>query len=178
MLGLAGLAGLALWIAGCTGPKDEFAGPRAPRFEADSPAAVPPRLALVLGSGGARGFAHIGVLKVLDENHIRPDLVVGTSVGAVVGALYAGGMSAAGIEKLAYGLTVLDLFDFNMVLKEPATGRRTEELVNEHVGGRPIEQLPVRFAATATRMRDGALVIFGKYTAFSPRKQNTLARPV
>lgn len=123
---------------------------------------MPPRLALVLGSGGARGFAHVGVLKVLDENNLHPDLIVGASVGAVVGALYAGGMRAAQIEKLAYSLGALDVFDFNMVLKEPASGRRTQELVNEHVGGRMIEQLAIPFAVTATRQRDNALVIFNR----------------
>jgi NTE family protein len=102
------------------------------------------------------------VLKVLDENGIHPDLIVGASVGALVGALYAGGMSGAQIEKLAYSLGFFDLFDFNMVLKEPASGRRTQELVSEHVGARMIEQLARPFAATATRERDGALVIFNR----------------
>ena len=116
----------------------------------------------MLGSGGHRGFAHIGVLKVLDENRIRPDLIVGTSVGAVVGALYAAGQSATGIEQLAYDLSVLDLFDLRMVLKEPATGMRTQELVSKHVGGRLIEQLPIAFAAAATRQRDAVLVLFNR----------------
>ncbi len=117
---------------------------------------------MVLGSGGHRGFAHIGVLKVLDEHGIRADLIVGASVGAVVGALYAGGMRATAIENLAYSLTVLDLFDIHMVLKQPSPGIRTEELVNKYVGGRVIEQLPIAFAATATRQRDGALAVFNR----------------
>jgi NTE family protein len=149
-------------LAACKDGSDEFSGPRAPRFEAAAPGTPPPRLALVLGSGGARGFAHIGVLKVLEENAIRPDLVVGASMGAVVGALYAGGMNAAQLEKLAYGLTFFDVFDFKMVLKEPASGRRTQELVDEHLGGRLIEQLPLPFAATATRTRDLVPVIFNR----------------
>lgn len=147
---------------GCIEGGGDFSGPKAPRFEAPVPGAAQPRLALVLGSGGARGFALIGVLKVLDENGVRPDLVVGASVGAIVGALYASGMNAAQIEKVAYSLGFLDLFDFNMVMKEPSTGRRTQELVSGHVGGRMIEQLPISFAATATRERDGALVIFNR----------------
>jgi len=154
------LAFAAACLAGCVEGGGEFSGPQAPRYEAPAAGRPQPRLALVLGSGGARGFAHIGVLKVLDENGIRPDLVVGASVGSIVGALYASGMNAAAIEKLAYSLGFLDLFDFNMVMKEPASGRRTQELVGEHVGGRMIEQLPIAFAATATRERDGALVIF------------------
>lgn len=149
-------------LAGCIEGGGEISGPRAPRFEAPPAGAARPRLALVLGSGGHRGFAHIGVLKVLDENRIRPDLIVGTSVGAIVGALYAGGMSATAIEEFAYDLSVLDLFDFRMVLKEPLTGSRTQELVSKHVGGRLIEQLPVAFVATVTRQRDGALVLFNR----------------
>ena len=158
----ARLAFAAACLAGCVEGGGDFSGPQAPRFEASAAGRPQPRLALVLGSGGARGFAHIGALKVLDENGIRPDLVVGASVGSIVGALYASGMSAAQIEKLAYSLGFLDLFDFNMVLKEPATGRRTQELVSAHVGGRMIEQLPIAFAAAATRERDGALVIFNR----------------
>lgn len=153
---------VALGLAGCYGDSAEFAGPRSPRFEPPPAGAAAPRLALVLGSGGARGFAHIGVLKVLAENNIRPDLVIGASVGAVVGAMYAGGMRPIEIEKLAYDLTMLDLFDFRMVLKEPASGSRTQDLVNEHVGRRLIEQLPIAFAATATRERDSMLVIFNR----------------
>ncbi len=149
-------------LAGCIEGGGEISGPRAPRFEAPPAGAARPRIALVLGSGGHRGFAHIGVLKVLDENRIRPDLIVGTSVGAVVGALYAGGQSATAIEQLAYDLSVLDLFDFRMVLKEPSTGIRTQELVSKHVGGRLIEQLPIAFAAAVTRQRDAALVLFNR----------------
>src|SRR6185503_3592653 len=149
-------------LGGCVEGGGEFSGPQAPHFEPPAPGTARPRLALVLGSGGGRGFAHIGVLKVLDENGIRPDLIVGASVGAVVGALYASGMSAVQIEKLAYGLGFFDFFDFNMILKEPASGRRTQELVGEHVGGRMIEQLPIAFAATATRERDSTLVAFNR----------------
>lgn len=152
----------AACLAGCIDGVGDFSGPQVPRFEPPARGAAQPRLALVLGSGGARGFAHIGVLKVLDENHIRPDLIVGASVGSLVGALYASGMSAKQIEKLAYDLGFLDLFDFNMVLKEPASGRRTQELVAEHVGARMIEQLPVGLAVTATRLRDAAQVIFNR----------------
>jgi len=152
----------ALFLAACGQRGDDFSGPLAPRFEPPAAGSPAPRLALVLGSGGARGFAHIGVLKVLDENKIRPDLIVGASVGAVVGALYAGGMSALQIEKLALELTLLDLVDINMVLKEPSSGRQTQELVQEHVAGRAIEQLPIAFAVTATRQRDASLVIFNR----------------
>ena len=159
---LSAVLAACLVVAGCPQDPDHHTGARAPRFEPLAASAGPPGLVLVLGSGGARGFAHIGVLKVLDEHKIRPDLVLGASVGAVIGALYASGMSAARIEELAYDLSFLDFFDFNMVLMEPASGRRTQKLVNEQVGNRMIEQLPIPFAATATRVRDGSLAIFNR----------------
>src|SRR5204863_2121506 len=88
------LAMALLSKAGCLEASEESSGKRAPHFEPPSSVAAPPRVALVLGSGGRRGFAHIGVLKALTEGGIRPDLIIGSSVGAVVGSLYAGGMSA------------------------------------------------------------------------------------
>lgn len=149
-------------IAGCFGDGEEFSGKRAPRFEAPASGAAPPRVALVLGSGGARGFAHIGVLKVLAENGIRPDLVIGSSVGAAIGALYAGGMSATELEKLALQLNRLELFELRMIGGGLATGRGVQDLVNQNVGGRVIEQLPTAFAAAAMRSRDSSLVLFNR----------------
>ena len=156
------LAIALLAIAGCSGGGGEYSGKLAPRFAPAAPGVSPPRVALVLGSGGARGFAHIGVLKVLAENGIRPDLVIGSSVGAVIGALYASGMSAAQLETLAMDLSLLDLFEFRMVTGGLATGRGVQDLVNQRVGGRSIEQLPIAFGAAATRLRDSSLVIFNR----------------
>ena len=70
----------------------------------------PPRTALVLSGGGAKGLAHIGVLRTLDSLGIRPDLVVGTSMGAIVGAMYASGYSGREIDSLAHMLPVASLF--------------------------------------------------------------------
>ena len=94
---------LATLLSGCTGGVAEFNGPDAPRFAPYS-SDKRPRLALVLGGGGLRGFAHVGVLKVLEANGIQPDLVVGASVGSLIGALYANGLSAVEIEKIALAL--------------------------------------------------------------------------
>lgn len=155
------LAIVLLGTAGCFGP-EEFSGERAPRFERPGPGIAPPRVALVLGSGGHRGFAHIGVLKALTENGIRPDLVIGASVGAVVGSLYAGGMSATEVEKLAYSLNLLEFFELKTQFGRPATGRSVQDFVNKHIQGRTIEQLPTAFAAAATRVRDSSLVLFNR----------------
>ena len=156
--------GAARWIlalllaAGCTAT-EEVPPERLPRFVAGN-GGTAPTVALVLGSGGPRGFAHIGVLKVLEENGIRADLVVGASVGAMVGALYANGMGAAEMEREAYGLKVLDFFEFGMLRGALSSGAVTQRWVNERLGGKPLEDLPVPLVVTATRVRDRSLVLF------------------
>ena len=150
-------AGLALGLAGCN-ITSYVSKEREPRFaQREGPA---PRLALVLGSGGPRGFAHIGVLKALDEAGIRPDIVIGSSVGAMVGALYAGGMSARELERLAYEINVLQFFEFRSLTGGLATGGTIQNYVNGKLDGRSIEQLPMPFVATATRLSDGKIALF------------------
>ena len=157
-MGLARLLAVLALLAGCTA--DEVAPERLPRFEALSGPA--PRVALVLGSGGPRGFAHIGVLKVLEEAGIRPDLVVGASVGAMVGALYAGGVSAAQLEAMAHELNLLSFFELTMLRGGLAKGVTIQHYVNEHVDRRPIEALQVPFVVTATRVSDGQIALFNR----------------
>ncbi len=134
--------------AGCAGDPGKIEGPGAPRFEKPS---REPRVALVLGSGGPRGFAHIGALLALEEAGIRPDLVVGSSAGALVGALYASGLAPRELEALAKDLNVMDFFEFRLVTGSLATGRAVQDFVNRHVGERRIESFPMAFAAVATR---------------------------
>ena len=99
-------AGLAL-LAGCTiEPDFDHAGAHAP---AEGALARSPRTAWVFSSGGPRGFVHVGVLKALGELELRPDLVVGASAGAMVGVLYAGGLDAQQIERLALELQPVGL---------------------------------------------------------------------
>lgn len=142
----AACAALSLSLAGCLGDSGRLDGPDAPRFEKPS---RQPRVALVLGSGGPRGFAHIGALRALEEAGIRPDLVVGSSAGALVGALYASGKSPGELEAMARDLNVLDFFEVRMVTGGLATGRAVQDFVNRHVGDRRIESFPVAFAAVA-----------------------------
>ena len=156
---VSGLCCLVL-AAGCDLAPQGIPPERIPRLE--NPADPHPRIALVLGSGGPRGFAHIGVLKVLEEIGVHPDLIVGSSVGAMVGALYAGGYDARRLEALALDLNVLRLFEVRQLLGKPATGRPVEELVNKRLNGRLIEQLGIPIAIAATRMRDRQLVIFNR----------------
>ncbi len=150
---------LALALAGCniTG---HVAKENEPRFA--PPAGPAPRVALVLGSGGPRGFAHIGVLKALDDAGIRPDIVIGSSVGSMVGALYAAGMSARELERLAYEINVLQFFEFRALTGGLATGAAIQNYVDDKVGGRTIQQLKTPFAAAATRVSDGSLALFNR----------------
>ena len=133
---------------------------RLPRFETPT---TTPRLALVLGSGGPRGFAHVGVLKVLEENGIKPDLVIGSSVGAMVGALYAAGVPATQLERLAQDLDIKRFFlEWRVLRGNPASGEAVQSYIDRHVASRTIEQLGVPFAAAATRASDGKLVVFNR----------------
>ncbi len=147
------------FLAACRLGAPEIAQERLPRFEAPK---ARPELALVLGSGGPRGFAHIGVLKALEDNGIRPDLVIGSSVGAMAGALYAAGLDARALEQLAYQINVADFFELGMLGVGKASGVATQTYVNAHVDGKPIEALKLSFAAAATRVRDKQLVLFNR----------------
>ena len=115
---------LAVVLGGCAGTIAEFNGSDAPQFAPYSPGDRP-HVALVLGGGGPRGFAHIGVLKVLEANGIEPDPVVGASIGSVIGALYANGVSAAEIERIA--LTI-DPAQFIGISSAGLTGHVAREL--------------------------------------------------
>jgi NTE family protein len=149
----------ALLLAACQA-SEEVPPERRPTFD---PARVGrPGIALVLGGGGPRGFAHVGVIKVLEEAGIKPDLIVGASVGAMVGALYAGGMNAAQLEREALELDVLKFFELRMLGGGRSSGAWTQHWVNERVGGRPIEALGRPLVATAVRQRDGRLVLFNR----------------
>jgi NTE family protein len=148
---------LALALAACNHTAD-VSKERLPRFVA--PHGDPPRVALVLGSGGPRGFAHIGVLKALEDAGVRPDLIIGSSVGSMVGALYAAGFSARELEQLAYQINVLEFFEFRLLGGGLATGGAIQDYVNARVEGKPIERLRIAFAAAATRVRDGKQALF------------------
>lgn len=119
-----------------------------------------PVIALVLGGGGAKGFAHIGVIKVLEANGIKPDMIVGSSVGSFVGSLYASGMSANELEQLALTTDDSELTDFTLAHQGIIEGIKLKDFVNAQVGQRPIEALPIRFAAIATEKHSGEKTVF------------------
>ncbi len=114
-----------------------------------------PRIGLVLGGGGLRGFAHVGALRALEEAGIRPDIVVGTSAGSVVGAAYASGLSVARIEQAALEVKVASLLDFTWRSGGIIEGNHLAGWVGSVTGGMPIESFPIRFAAVATDLQSG-----------------------
>lgn len=122
---------------------------------ADLPRA--PRLALALGGGAARGFAHVGVIEVLEQAGIRPDVVVGTSAGSVVGALSASGMTARALREAALSLEEGMLGDWSLLVRGVLRGKALQDTVNRWVGGRPIERFPVPYAAVMTDLYDGSI---------------------
>lgn len=145
-------------LAGCGNPAERLAVGSPPI--ADRSAIPPaPRLALVLSSGGPRGFAHLGVLKVLHDAGIRPDLIVGASSGALVGVLYAAGMTPSEIETRALALGGTDVFDYDIVRRR-VSGTALQAWVNQQVGGRTLDRLPIRIVVVATRESDGQPVGF------------------
>jgi NTE family protein len=125
-----------------------------------------PKIALVLSGGAARGFAHVGVIRVLEQEHIPVDLVVGTSVGSLIGALYAGARNGFELEWEAFQLKQEDLFDFgvwNAVLGMGlAKGEKLEAFVRAKVKPQNIEELPLPFAAVATDLNWGTRVVLDK----------------
>ena len=117
-----------------------------------------PRLGLALGAGAARGWAHIGVVRALREAGIEPDIVCGTSAGALVGGIYAAGKLEA-LEQWVLSLTRVELFtlfDLTIARGGAVGGRRLMELYRDRIGDPDIESLPKKFAAVATDLRSGA----------------------
>lgn len=133
---------LALSISACSILTPTTPTPDTPKIEL-------PSVALVLGGGGAKGFAHVGVIKALEENGITPTLVVGTSVGSLVGSLYASGYNANQLERLALTTTDSELTDFTLSNQGFIEGIKLKNFINAHVDGRTIDSFPMRFAAVA-----------------------------
>jgi len=119
-----------------------------------------PRIGLALGSGSARGFAHIGVLKSLDQAGIRPEVIVGSSAGAMVGAFYAAGFTPWQIEEVALRVRDAEVADFASASKRGMlVGDSLGRFVNDILKGARIENLRTRYAAVATDLRTGELAV-------------------
>lgn len=124
----------------------------------------PIKIGLVLGGGAARGFAHIGVIKVLEAQGIVPDLVVGTSAGSLVGALYAAGNNGFALQKLAMEMDEAAISDWSVPFFSRSTGvlkgEGVQQYVNKTINHVPIEKLKMVFGAVATDLHTGQPILF------------------
>ena len=124
-----------------------------------------PVIAIALGGGGAKGFAHIGVLKVLESHGIKPKIVTGTSAGSFVGSIYASGKTPYQLQQIALTLKESDIRDLTLNSQGVVQGQKLQNYVNQHIANKPIEQFPIRFAAVATRLDTGTKAEFIKGNA-------------
>ncbi len=156
-----GLAALLMVLAACTTvkPPEVVVQPELP--QAPAPRKVP-KLGLALGGGAARGFAHIGVIQVLEENGIKADMVVGTSAGSVVAAFYASGKTGAQLQWLADSMDESQLTDWTVpfmsrgMLRGEALGR----YINTQLNGAKIEDLKIPLGIVATDLQSGDGILF------------------
>ena len=124
-----------------------------------------PVIALALGGGGAKGFAHIGVIKVLESHGIKPKIVTGTSAGSFVGSIYASGKTPFQLQQIAFSLKESDIRDLTLNRQGVVLGQKLQDYVNRQIANKPIEQFPIRFAAVATRLDNGKRADFIKGNA-------------
>jgi len=147
MLRATPIALLAL-LSACANLPDKSAAP---------PAA--PKIALALGGGAARGFAHVGVIKALEAQGIVPDIIVGTSAGSVVAALYAGGANGFELQKLALSMEDGSVSDWVLPDRGFIRGEALQNFVNKALANRPMNALPRKLAVVATELQTGEMTV-------------------
>ncbi len=152
----AGLALLSLLAAGCS------TVPSVPVISESPLPAKPKKIGLALGGGAARGFAHVGVIQVLEEAGIRPDLVVGTSAGSLVAALYASGKTPAQLLQLSQSMDEATFADWQMpgLSRGLIKGEALARYVNQQVNQMPIEAMPMPLGMVATELKTGDPILF------------------
>lgn len=136
-----------------------------PQIEEPSPVQPPPKpakIALVLGAGASKGFAHVGVLKILEANKIPIHMIVGTSVGSVIGSIYAYGLNAFELQKLSFSIEQKDIVDLTIPDNGFIKGEKLEEFVNKILKNTPMEKLKIPFYAVATDVQNGQETVFGR----------------
>ncbi|MCE5283542.1 MAG: patatin-like phospholipase family protein [Deltaproteobacteria bacterium] len=143
------LAAVFCLLAGCM-PK-EVVPPTPPK---------PAKVAVVLGAGASKGFAHVGVLKVLETHKVPIHLIVGTSAGSFVGSLYAYGFDAFQLQRMALELQKDDVVDLIVPDNGFIRGEKLETYVNRMVRQSPLEKLRIPFRAVATNLQSGEETVF------------------
>ncbi len=125
-----------------------------------------PKIALVLGGGAARGFAHIGVIRALEQEKVPIDMIVGTSVGSLIGAIYASDLNSFELEWTAFALEKDSIFDYGIMNAFSgmglANGEKLEEFVKTKITTPNIENLKLPFVAVATDLNRGTRVVIDR----------------
>jgi NTE family protein len=143
-----------------------IAVPPAPTVEAPPPPPAPVpkphpvKIGLALGGGAAKGFAHIGVIKVLEANGIVPEIIAGTSAGSLAGALYAAGYTGEALQRKALEMTEEQVRDLTLPNRGWIEGKALQDFVNRAVGGRPIDQLRKTLGIVVTNLKSGEQTVF------------------
>ena len=159
---LAGLGLMAALLAGCAAPRVAQTPVEPAPAVVDSSPKRPPRIGLALGGGAAKGFAHVGVIAVLEEAGIVPDYVVGTSAGSLVGALYASGMNAVQLQQTALRIEEVAIADWMVPIVNRGLfrGEALARYVNESVAGRLIEDMRIPLGVVAVDLANGQPILF------------------
>lgn len=132
-----------------------------PVVKSPVPVAKPaPKIALVLGGGGTRGFAHVGVIKALEAQGIFPDIIVGTSVGSAIGALYAAGYTGFQLQEMSIPMKEEKVVDWSWPNRGLFTGKPLQNFINQSVKQTPLEKLRRTFAVVATDLASGEKIVF------------------
>ena len=122
--------------------------------------ATPLVIGLALGGGAAKGFAHVGVIRALEENGIKAQIVTGTSAGSLVGSLYAYGYTPDQLQQISYQLDELNLADFTFSSNGVIKGNRLQQFVDGQVKNTPLQKLSRKFTAVATDLDSGQSIGF------------------
>lgn len=146
------LLSLAIFFAGCGEGQKSIVTPK--------PMHKKPKIAIAFGGGAAKGFAHIGVIKILEQNGIKPDIITGTSAGAVIGSLYATGISSMGLQQKAMDLEADGLMDFTLSTDGFIKGIALQNFINRSVQNKSIQNLKIPLGIVATNKNTGAAAIF------------------
>jgi len=119
-----------------------------------------PKIALALGGGAAKGFAHIGVIKILEQHGIKPDIITGTSAGSIIGSFYASGMNSIQLQQKAMDLESNGLMDFTLSTDGFIKGEALQNFINRSVNYKPIQGLKIPLGIVATNKDTGATAVF------------------
>jgi NTE family protein len=122
----------------------------------------PPKISLALGGGAARGFAHVGVIQVLEEAGLRPSFLAGTSAGSLVAAIYASGKTGAQLQQVAESMEEVAITDWTLPIfsRGMFRGEALARYVNQLVSNQLIENMPMRLGIVATDLNNGQAVLF------------------